>query len=173
MTYALFAIMYMQLQSSSNSTGGDFLYKAQTEFDKSYDYTYGGFNSWAECASGSCTPHFTTGQGAFLQSIVNGWAGVRYLTDGAMSLTPQMPLDGTKNLTIAGIHFRRSSLTLSILASHAVVTLSMGSPIRIVFTPPHAVQAVEKLLDQGDFLDVKLGKVVTCQDVPVVTMRFV
>ena len=69
--------------------------------------------------------------GTFLQSIVQGWAGVRY-TGSALSLRPQQPLDGTTNLTVAGIHYHNSAVTLTILPTHAVLTLAMGAPLHCV-----------------------------------------
>ena len=139
---------------------------AQTEFDKSYAYFFGGFNSFSECPAGACTRHFTTGMGAFLQSVVNGWCvsiglvfknvclrqsavvirfnrrcGVRFVPDGGMTLTPIFPVDGsTMNLTVAGIHFRRSSLTLSILPAEAHLSLAAGEPLAVGWLTPEGVR---------------------------------
>ena len=63
-------------------------HSTQAEFDKSYEYVYGDFHSFSEGSGGGGTPHFATGMGAFLQSIVQGWAGVRY-TESAITLRPR------------------------------------------------------------------------------------
>eukprot|EP01050_Picozoa_sp_SAG11_P008010 SAG11_NODE_686_length_7720_cov_1.748327_5_plen_399_part_00 len=131
MTYGLFAVMYMQ----QHVAGDNFLTLAQAEFNKSYEYVYGNFNSFSEGSGGGGTPHFATGMGVFLQSIVQGWAGVRFVetgrvgegTHGALTLRPQSPLDGTTNLTVAGIYYHASALTLSI-AARARAACAVGRP---------------------------------------------
>ena len=158
MTYGMFAVMYMQ----QHVAGDNFLELAQAEFNKSYGYVYGGFNSFSEGVGGGGTPHFATGMGAFLQSIVQGWAGVRYIEMG-ITLRPQMPLDGTTNLTVAGIHHRGSALTLSILPVHAQLRLSAGPALHCSLTSP-ANATVEKVLAQGDTaLLLRLGATATCR----------
>ena len=157
MTYGLFAVIYMQ----QHRQGDNFLELAQAEFNKSYSYLYGDFHSFSEGAGGGGTPHFATGMGAFLQSIVQGWAGVRY-SHGAVALRPQMPLDGTTNLTIAGIHFHASALTLSILPTHASLALAAGPALRCAYTTP-GNETAEKVLERGSAVLLQLGATATCR----------
>eukprot|EP01045_Picozoa_sp_COSAG04_P019619 COSAG04_NODE_1923_length_5214_cov_2.101642_2_plen_479_part_00 len=157
MTYGLFAVIYMQ----QHRQGDNFLELAQAEFNKSYSYLYGDYDSFSEGAGGGGTPHFATGMGAFLQSIVQGWAGVRY-SHGALALRPQMPLDGTTNLTIAGIHFHASALTLSILPTHASLALAAGPALRCAYTTP-GNETAEKVLERGSAVLLQLGATATCR----------
>ena len=157
MTYGLFAVIYMQ----QHRQGDNFLELAQAEFNKSYSYLYGDYDSFSEGAGGGGTPHFATGMGAFLQSIVQGWAGVRY-SHGALALRPQMPLDGTTNLTIAGIHFHASALTLSILPAHAHLALAAGPALRCAYTTP-GNETAEKVLERGSAVLLQLGATATCR----------
>lgn len=170
MTYGLFAVIYMQ----QHTDGDNFLELAQAEFDKSYEYIYGDFNSFSESPHGSGTPHFATGMGAFLQSIVQGWAGVRYTEpdggdkdaasgQGLLRLRPQQPLDGTTNLTIAGIWYHSSALTLSILSSHAEMTLSVGPSLHCAFTTA-SNSTVQRPLTMDEPVALQLGAVVTCRE---------
>jgi trehalose/maltose hydrolase-like predicted phosphorylase len=167
MTYGLFAVMYMQ----QHVPGDNFLELAQAEFNKSYGYVYGDFHSFSEGSGGGGTPHFATGMGAFLQSIVQGWAGVRYVegsasarinTHGALMLRPQMPLDGTTNLTVAGIHYHASALTLSILPHHAQLVLSAGVALRCTFTSPQNKTLKDKVLERGEVALLQLGGIASC-----------
>ena len=143
---------YMQ----QHTDGDNFLHLAQAEFNKSYGYVYGPFHSFSEGSGGGGTPHFATGMGTFLQSIVQGWAGVRY-TEGALTLRPQQPLDETTNLTVAGIHYRQSAVTLSILPTHAVLTLAMGPQLQC------ARRGVATQLVRDAPMKLRLGITVVCR----------
>jgi hypothetical protein len=58
-----------------------------------------------------------------------------------MTLTPIFPADGsTTNLTVAGIHFRRTSLTLTILPAEAHLSLAMGEPLAVGLLTPEGVR---------------------------------
>jgi trehalose/maltose hydrolase-like predicted phosphorylase len=169
MTYAMFACMYLQQHDKS---GDSFLQLAQVEFEKSFKYVYGDFHSFSEGEGGGGTPHFATGMGAFLQSIVQGWAGVRY-TATAIAMRPQLPLDGTTNLTIAGIHYHNSTMTLSIVPTGADLVLAAGPSLHCNIhdhsTSDHAaarerIMIGNRLSVRTDPLVVPLGATVTCRD---------
>ena len=58
-----------------------------------------------------------------------------------MTLTPIFPADGsTMNLTVAGIHFRHSSLTISILPAEAHLSLAAGEPLVVGWLTPEGVR---------------------------------
>ena len=70
-------------------------------------------------------------------------------------------MDGTTNLTVGGIHYHKAALTLSILPTHATLTLSAGPPLQCTCTSIHN-QSLTAQLVQGVPLQLKLGAVVSC-----------
>jgi hypothetical protein len=54
------------------------------------------------------TPHFLTGAGAFLQTVLNGWLGLQYTRPG-LSFVPRLP-SNTSVLDASGIHLAGASL---------------------------------------------------------------
>ena len=143
MTYPFFAINYLQLANRPElaSQRPMYLEKAAAEFVKSYSLLLPNFYSFLEGAGcgpkweghgggGMCTPHFTTGMGGFIQGITSGYGGVRFTHDDTLTLTPNLPPNTTR-LTIAGIHFRGASLSLSVSASLAEVRLVRAPQSRL------------------------------------------
>jgi hypothetical protein len=122
------------------------------------------------------TPNFLTGMGSYLQSVIQGWGGVRYnVVPGAMTLLPQAPQDNTTNLTLAGLHFRATSVSLSILPTHAVLSHAHGVAPMVTYTPPAVdsfigvgAENITVTLQPGQVVSVALGRlvVVKCKEEP-------
>jgi hypothetical protein len=122
------------------------------------------------------TPNFLTGMGSYLQSVIQGWGGVRYnVVPGAMTLLPQAPQDSTTNLTLAGLHFRATSVSLSILPTHAVLSHAHGVAPMVTYTPPAVdsfigvgAENITVTLQPGQVVSVALGRlvVVKCKEEP-------
>jgi hypothetical protein len=67
-----------------------------------------------------------TGAGAFLQTIINGWAGLQYTAAG-LTVTPRLP-SNTSSITVAGVHLAGASLQVELVRGGARVVLLRGVP---------------------------------------------
>lgn len=103
--------------------------KAQAEFNRSiYAACYGPFNVRNEVdkhldISGGHfdNTHFVTGDGGYLQAVINGYGGMRITEEGLGLLLPSLPL-GVTQLRFRNFRFR--SLVLSISVTSTVLNLT-------------------------------------------------
>uniref|UniRef100_A0A182K1P1 Protein-glucosylgalactosylhydroxylysine glucosidase n=1 Tax=Anopheles christyi TaxID=43041 RepID=A0A182K1P1_9DIPT len=109
MTWAIHTIGHLEL---------DEVEQAATMFDKSYrQYLRAPFNVWSE--NGNNEPgagNFITGAGGFLQSLINGYAGVRLHQDRLEIKNARLPPD-TWSLHIPTIEYRGVLLSLTVSAN--------------------------------------------------------
>lgn len=100
MTWAMHVIGHLELNE---------LNEASVMFERSYKpYIREPFNVWSEAPPGTNgAGNFITGAGGFLQSIINGYGGVRLHFD-RLEITKTLVPPGTTNLTFNGnIHFQK------------------------------------------------------------------
>ncbi len=103
MTWGMHAIGFKDLQD---------LPQAATYFNRSFqDNTHQPFNVWTETPSGNAG-NFITGAGGFLQTLVQGYAGIR-ITDEALKVTYPVCPEGTTQLKVRGFGYLGTRLTLS------------------------------------------------------------
>ncbi|XP_019931929.3 protein-glucosylgalactosylhydroxylysine glucosidase [Aedes albopictus] len=97
MTWAMHTIGHLELGQ---------MQEAEQMFTKSYQqYMRAPYNVWSENGDGTDgAGNFITGAGGFLQSVINGYAGVR-LRNGEMVITKPLLLPGTSRLYIPEINY--------------------------------------------------------------------
>lgn len=99
--------------------------KAAQLFKKSYrDYVREPFLTWYEVAPGHTgAENFITGAGGFLQTIINGYAGIR-LHFGSLSISNFKLPPKTRELHLKGISYMKSRFNLDIWESSANISFS-------------------------------------------------
>ncbi|MBM9508171.1 carbohydrate-binding protein [Actinacidiphila acididurans] len=108
-----------------------------TLFENSYrPYLKGPFRQFAETQGdvplqgGGYGPAFTfaTGAGGFLQTFLYGFGGLRWDTAG-LTLAPTLPPQLASGLTLAGVQYHGSRLSVHIGERTTTVTLDSGGPV--------------------------------------------
>ena len=89
--------------------------KSDAFFERGYhDYVKGAFSSWYEgYGDFGGVSYFITGVGGWLQSIINGYGGVRYARDSMTINRPRVPPNCT-SMKIRGISYLGSKLELNV-----------------------------------------------------------
>ncbi|MGQ4516487.1 carbohydrate-binding protein [Streptomyces sp. DW26H14] len=131
MTYSVESVVAAQIQQPGCLDG--------TLFENAYrPYLKGPFRQFAETqgdvplqGSGS-GPAFTfaTGAGGFLQTFAFGFGGLRWNT-GSLALAPTLPPQLASGITLAGLAYHGSRLTVHIGARTTTVTLDSGAPVAL------------------------------------------
>ncbi|KAH3854241.1 protein-glucosylgalactosylhydroxylysine glucosidase-like [Dreissena polymorpha] len=101
MTWGMFAIGWLDVNQSA---------KAEKSFFQQLDNKYGPFNIWTEDADGGGVTNFITGQGGYLQSIINGYGGIRVYEDELA--VHCRPIPGSKSMQLVGIDYRGNSVDI-------------------------------------------------------------
>ena len=109
---------------------------AQAEFNRSmHAACYGPFNVRNEVDKHADIPggpfdntHFLTGDGGYLQALVNGWGGLRVTAGGLKLLRPYLP-ESVGHLRLRRIAWRSGHLDISVLPAQQTVTLLDGTPL--------------------------------------------
>ncbi|OON14152.1 glycosyl hydrolase family 65 central catalytic domain protein, partial [Opisthorchis viverrini] len=143
MTWSIFCICALELKEFDRS---------MDYFERSIEHVHGPFLGWTEVRDGSGAANFLTGAGGFLQSIVNGFAGVRISliphprskptcpdsvhTVAALFLTPSVPTRFAQVVSIIRLqhlHFQQRTLTIHIDLTEQNVTLvlTQGLPLSV------------------------------------------
>lgn len=119
MTWAIHTIGHLDLEQDES---------ARVMFFKSYQqYMRAPFNVWSENGDGTDgAGNFITGAGGFLQSVINGYAGVR-LRDGELVITQPQLLPQTRRLYIPEINYMGVKLYLDIKTSEVLIGFKEGS----------------------------------------------
>jgi trehalose/maltose hydrolase-like predicted phosphorylase len=131
MTWAMHTIGYLDLKEEA---------EAAKFFQRSYDvYTHEPFKTWSENqpTDDLGVGNFITGAGGFLQSVINGYGGVRLHFD-SLTITNFFLPPGTNSLEFNGITYLHNVFTLKImgeLASIEFLTISNAHPIKIEVQP--------------------------------------
>lgn len=107
MSNSMYAINYLDV---------DAVDEASEMFDKSFQpYMRHPFNVWSEVVEGEAgATNFITGAGGFLQTIFNGFLGIRVQLTRLQIKNPRLPKNLTK-LQIDGISYLSSKLQISLL----------------------------------------------------------
>ena len=72
--------------------------------------------------------HFLTGDGGFLQAIINGYGGLRILEMGLKMYRPSLP-KGVKKFTFRGFLFMDSTFSYCIKKDHAVIEVKQNQGV--------------------------------------------
>ena len=147
MTWCIHSIVYGDIGDYRNS---------DRLFEKGYmDYVKGAFKTWYEgYGDFGGVSYFITGVGGFLQSIINGYGGLRIGPDGLLIKSPRV-LPNTTRLVVRRIAFMSSRLTVDVSPSFWTIVLEEGSlwsvsdtSQRIVASPAKVGEPV--VLRKGD-----------------------
>lgn len=124
MTWSLFAMGWLDRGNPD---------KALALFGRGYANAQKPFQIWTEGADGSGCTTFLTGAGGFLQSVINGYLGVR-LGSSSLLLRPAAPPGKATRLSIRGLHWHGRRLRLEAAAGgDARVELLSGKPVLLRF----------------------------------------
>jgi trehalose/maltose hydrolase-like predicted phosphorylase len=120
MTWALFAIGWLDIGEHG---------RALALFRRGYANARAPFQVWTEGADGGGCISFLTGAGGFLQSVINGYLGVR-LGAESLILRPVAPPGNATALAVRGLnwHGRRLKLRVDATGAATVEVLS-GAPV--------------------------------------------
>lgn len=123
MTWAMHVIGHLDI--------GD-VESAAALYDRSFvDYMRKPFYIWSEVLEAfEGAGNFITGAGGFLQSIINGYGGVRLYNDTLYILNPRLPPKSTK-LSFAGITYLESIFSLEVTASTSSITIKRLGTIEL------------------------------------------
>jgi protein-glucosylgalactosylhydroxylysine glucosidase len=118
MTWAIAAIGHLDSDDIDSTT------KAAKMFKKSYEpYVRAPFHVWSEVIeSEKGAVNFLTGIGGFLQSVLNGYAGIRIgLSNMTISKHSQL-LPNTTSFSINGLMYLGSKFKLDVVTEKTVLT---------------------------------------------------
>ncbi|XP_039444397.1 protein-glucosylgalactosylhydroxylysine glucosidase-like [Culex pipiens pallens] len=120
MTWAMYAINHLDV---------DQVEQANAMFAKSYQpYLQPPYNVWTVDGQ----ENFLSGAGAFLQAVVNGYAGVRVRQD-MLTITKPRVLPNTNRLFIPQINYMTSKFSLEITLNGAMIEFTMGNlPLTVI-----------------------------------------
>lgn len=124
MTWGMHAIGFKDLQM---------LPEAATYFNRSFqDNTHAPFNVWSETPSGNAG-NFITGAGGFLQTLVQGYAGLRVTEAALLVEYPACP-EGTTELKVRGMGYLGSVFSLSYTCNPAAAGVSPATTVTAATT---------------------------------------
>lgn len=111
MTYSLTVINYLEIDETN---------EAQKILARSYQpYLRAPFNVWNEVvANGTGATNFITGAGGFLQTIFNGYLGLRYHLDRLEIIKPKLPLVNVTRIYVRGFTYLSSKFSLKVEREH-------------------------------------------------------
>jgi trehalose/maltose hydrolase-like predicted phosphorylase len=133
MTWALFAMGWSDIGEHE---------RALSLFRRGYANAQPPFQVWTESSQGTGCISFLTGAGGFLQSVLNGYLGVR-LGAASVTLRPVAAPGSATALAVRGLHWHGRRLKLRVDAKgDATVQVLSGAPV---------------LLRSGNSSDVKLA----------------
>eukprot|EP01087_Luapelamoeba_hula_P007627 TRINITY_DN1860_c0_g2_i1.p1 TRINITY_DN1860_c0_g2~~TRINITY_DN1860_c0_g2_i1.p1 ORF type:complete len:847 (-),score=118.70 TRINITY_DN1860_c0_g2_i1:27-2567(-) len=134
MTHGIFVIDYLDIDRKDAAI----LKNASESFVAGYSlYVHKPFYVWLECPDPGCVvavngtavppcPNFITGAGGFLQSLVYGYAGLRYNAD-SLTLLPTLP-DNTTSITLSRIAYQSALIDVRYDAKQVQAMLNKDSP---------------------------------------------
>lgn len=130
MTWAIHTIGFLDIHDTD---------EAAKVFEKSYSlYTRQPFKVWSESMPGIAgTGNFITGAGGFLQSVINGYGGVR-LHFGSLTISNFYVPPQSSSLEFNGITYLNNRFSLRIGLDEATVTfkeLDRDHPIVVILKP--------------------------------------
>ena len=134
MTWAIHTIGFLDLNDKAD---------AGKLFERSYSlYTREPFKVWNEAITGGAG-NFITGAGGFLQSVINGYGGVRLHFDRLTISNFYVP-PYSSALEFNGITYLNNRFSLSITDDEAIVTfkeLDRDHPLKVTIKPSNIVSS--------------------------------
>jgi len=120
MTWVMHAINHLEIGNYD---------KAAELFNRSYkNYVRGPFQVWSEVIpQRSGAVNFLTGAGGFLQSVINGYAGVRIYLDRLEIIRPQLPPGSTK-FSISGIKYLGATFKITVTQNEPLIQCTSVNP---------------------------------------------
>lgn len=142
MTWAMHTVGFLDLQDEA---------EAAKIFARSHSlYTREPFKTWTESMPGvPGTGNFITGAGGFLQSLINGYGGVRLHFDSLTISNFFTPPESTA-LEFKGITYLHNKFSLKITSNEATVNFKELSPdhqIKVTLTPSNIVLRPQEGVD--------------------------
>ena len=131
--------LYLADDTEANTTNTTFFTYAMAEFNRSmHAAAYGPFNVRNEVDKHADIPgghfdntKFLTGDGGFLQALLNGFGGLRLVNETALKLLrPSLP-ESVGRLVLRSLSWHGRRFTLSINASHAVFEVLQALPVAV------------------------------------------
>jgi len=114
MTKSMFAINWLDVGEYS---------RAETSFSESYVNAKEPFMVWTEGADGGGAVNFVTGAGGFLQSVLFGYGGLRFVDHKHLQFKPML-LPGSTKLKFVGIDYHGNSIDFVIGSSQSQITVT-------------------------------------------------
>lgn len=111
MTYSMLTINYLEV---------DDMLAAQQILTRSYEpYIRAPFNVWNEVVdNGIGATNFITGAGGYLQTIFNGFLGLRFRLDRLQIIKPKLPLINVTRIYVRGFAYLSSKFSLKVEEGH-------------------------------------------------------
>jgi trehalose/maltose hydrolase-like predicted phosphorylase len=124
--------------------------KAAHFFRVAYNTTSPPFYEWhegfgQEGSSAQGAPNFVTGAGGWLQTVVNGFGGLRWERPGVLTLHDPQPLPNSTKLRLRGVSFLGARLDIVATARGWTVALSS----RVMGTTDGVPPALELVMEAG------------------------
>jgi protein-glucosylgalactosylhydroxylysine glucosidase len=133
MTWAMHTVGFLDLKDEKEAT---------KVFERSYSlYTREPFKVWSEVIPGvEGAGNFITGAGGFLQSIINGYGGIRLHFDRLTITNFYLPSQ-TTSLTFSGINYLGNKFSMKIVGDEATVIFTKNSltPVKVTLMPSKVV----------------------------------
>lgn len=114
MTKSMFAINWLDVGEYS---------RAEKSFSESYVNAKEPFMVWTEGAEGGGAVNFITGAGGFLQSVLFGYGGLRFVDHKHLQFKPML-LPGSTKLKFVGIDYHGNSIDFVIGSSQSQITVT-------------------------------------------------
>lgn len=133
MTWSMHAIEYLDIKDQS---------EAARTFEKAWStYTHMPFLVWSENQPGMpAAGNFITGAGGFLQSLINGYGGIRLHFDH-MSITNFYMPRNSGSLKLNGITYLNNQFSLEIVGRTATLNFiktDIDRPLKVTLKPSNA-----------------------------------
>jgi len=115
MTWSMHTVGFLDLEDQTT---------AAKYFERSYSlYTRAPFNAWSEAIPNQpAAGNFITGAGGFLQSVINGYGGIRLNFDNLVITKSYLPPNSTK-FTLNGIMYLGNVFRLEVKPGFKTLTL--------------------------------------------------
>lgn len=101
--------------------------------------------------------NFLPGMGAFVQSLVYGFAGFRIRPDKIEVHNPQPP-PGATGITLTNFYYLGSNMTFTITADTTTVKVLASSPLYPLLLRRNVTGAVEETLTSGELRELMARK---------------
>lgn len=137
MTWAMHAIGWLEVGDRE---------RASAAFQKQLWFIRNEFQVWSNRTAGAqFASNYLSGMGTFLQSLINGYAGIRLRSD-RLDLDPSLP-DEVTEMHFIGVDYLGSTLDLYIYADEAMIVitgrLQRATPLTLYVYEPEEVHTLD------------------------------